>query len=382
MKTSTTLRASGTLLLSLAHVVPGLAEGPAEASTGGRDAASLAEQAPPEIPREVIRRADGSLFKFAAPRVVRAPRYPGRMADMGAEGWVVMSFVVTRDGTVRDPVVLDSSRHEFERPALEAVRSFIYEPAEVDGQPLETAVSRYRITFVLDPPTHAARPDFARRFQLLERHIRQGDLEKAGVALANLESFGRANLYEDAFYWWARAMYYSATGAPELRRESLLRAIAYAGVDGRSGLPAAMHARGLTELYGDYIRTAELAAALDTYRQLAQRVGKDKVSQELHSHAASVRALLESDAAIEAQGHVASDHPWHHRLSRDSFEFAEIQGELHRLSLWCEQRAVELEIDPESSWQVPASWGACEIYVSGEPGTRFNLVEYSSDALP
>lgn len=339
-------------------------------------------QSPPAIPREVIRRADGSEFRFPQLRDARPPLYPRPMFDMAAEGWVVMSFVVQRDGTVRDPIVIDSSRKEFERAALNAVRKFIYAPAEVDGQPLDGVVSKFRITFALEPRSDSARPDFVRRFRQVERQITRGELDKAGASLEILDSLSRLNLYEDAFYWWAHAMYQDARGEPAKRRDSLLRAIAYVGPEGSSRLPAQVHTRALEYLYADYIRTGELAAALDTHAQLVARVGEDAVSPELRAHASAVREILQSDATIQAEGMISDERPWHHSLSRDGFEFADLSGRLQRLALWCENRAVEMEIDPDSSWQVPASWGACEIYVNGLPGTRFTLVEYSSAALP
>lgn len=336
----------------------------------------------PAASRDFIRRADGSTFKFATQRVVKAARYPRRMVEIGGEGWVLVRFIVQRDGTVRDPVVVDSSRLEFERPALDAVSQFIYEPATLDGEPVEQAMTMYRIVFTLEPPQSGARSEFVRAFKLVDRQIRRGELDKAADRLAIMESVGRLNLYEDAYFWWAQASYYGATGEHHQRRESLLRAIAYAGDDRPGSLPQAVHLQGLEFLYGDYVRTGELAGALDIYEQIVARAGPGKDSPTIRAHAESLRTLLESDATIQAEGYIHGDRPWPHTLSRDGFEFAEIAGELQRFSLWCDQRAVELTIDPGSSWQVPESWGKCQIYVRGRAGTSFALVEYSSKAAP
>jgi TonB family protein len=383
MKQMTSLMPGAALVLCLiGPTVFGGDVASAVAATPSADAdadadADLDLDTTPDIPREIILRADGSIFKFAKPRAMKAPRYPRRMADMGAEGWVMLSYVVKKDGTVRDPIVVDSSRREFERYAIQAVRDFIYTPAEVDGQPIEQG-THFRISFALEPRSDAARPDFVRRFKQIERQIERGELEKATVALASMESIGRLNLYEDAFYWWARAMYHNATNEHRQRRDSLRRAIAYAGEDQPSGLPAELHLRALALLYGEHIRTGELAAALDVYRQLVARAGQAKVSADMRAHAESVRALLEGDDTLQAQGYIVDDRTWFHTLSRDGFEFADVIGRLDRFSLWCEQRAVELEIHPDSSWQVPPSWGACQIYVSGAPGTSFTVLEYST----
>jgi TonB family protein len=369
---------AGHRLITVTSGLAGLALGFLGAVALAGDATPGVEAPPvPPTSGEFIRRADGSIFKFAVPRVHKPPKYPSRMVDMGGEGWVVISFVVQRDGTVRDPVVIDSSRRDFERAALEAARQFTYDPAELDGEPVEQVVPMYRFTFMLDPQSDSARQDFRRRFLQFEQQIARGDLDRAAVALANMESVGRLNLYEDAFYWWAKAIFHGAKGEHRQRRESLLRAIAYAGKNDRGGLAAPLHIQALAYLYGEYIRTGELAAALKTYEELVARVGDGKESPEIRVHVESVRAMLAGQGPLQAEGYLEDDRAWPHTLSRGGFEFIDISGQLHRFFLWCEQRTVELKIDPASSWQVPPSWGACQIYVRGEPGTQFTLVEYS-----
>jgi len=81
------------------------------------------------------------------PIVQVAPQYPRRAADLGLEGFVTLEFTVTRDGTVRDPRVLESSNAIFESAAVDAVLRFRYRPRVIDGQPVEVPGVRFRITF-------------------------------------------------------------------------------------------------------------------------------------------------------------------------------------------------------------------------------------------
>ena len=54
-----------------------------------------------------------------------APRYPLAMARAGSEGWVQMSFVIAKDGSVIDPIIADSSgSRRFENAALKAVKQW------------------------------------------------------------------------------------------------------------------------------------------------------------------------------------------------------------------------------------------------------------------
>lgn len=355
-----------------AGLLPGL---PAESSTS-------APQPPPEAVAKAqeIRLIDGQVFESATPLEFKAAMYPRRRAEVGGEGWVALRFIVTTDGTVRNPVVQDSSHRDFEQPALDAVRAFRYRPAQLDGQPVEFIVPMYRITFRLEPRSEGARPVFAQRLRRLQRDFDRGDLEGAEKWLAALDDLGAHNLYEDAYLWQARAMLHRARNDLRSWRESILRALAYAGEGQPGGLPADPHRHSLELLYADYTRTGEIAAAVHTFDDLVALVGPARVNPELRAHAQTLRNTLAGDDVLRAQGYVDGDRAWSHTLWRDGFEFDDIVGRLDKLSLWCERRAIELEIDPESSWQVPSSWGSCQLYVRGEPGTSFSIVEYSTAA--
>ena len=84
------------------------------------------------------------------PIVQVAPQYPRRAAERGLEGFVLLEFVVTRQGTVRDPVVVESSNSIFDRAAIDAVQRFRYRPRVIDGEPVEVSGVRFRITFNLE----------------------------------------------------------------------------------------------------------------------------------------------------------------------------------------------------------------------------------------
>jgi protein TonB len=81
------------------------------------------------------------------PIVKVAPVYPSRALTRGLEGYVIVEFTVTRQGTVRDPVVVESTSSLFERAATEAALKFKYKPSVIDGEPVEVPGVRNKITF-------------------------------------------------------------------------------------------------------------------------------------------------------------------------------------------------------------------------------------------
>lgn len=84
------------------------------------------------------------------PIVRVAPVYPARALSRGLEGFVDLSFTVTAAGTVKDPIVLQSTSTLFERAATRAVLKFKYKPRVVDGVPVEVPGVKTRISFQLE----------------------------------------------------------------------------------------------------------------------------------------------------------------------------------------------------------------------------------------
>ncbi len=84
------------------------------------------------------------------PIVQVAPNYPRRAQMRGLEGWVTLEFTVTRQGTVRDPFVVESSNSIFDSAAIDAVMRFRYRPRVIDGEPVDVPGVRFRITFRLE----------------------------------------------------------------------------------------------------------------------------------------------------------------------------------------------------------------------------------------
>lgn len=84
------------------------------------------------------------------PIVKVAPVYPRRAQTRGIEGYVLLEFTVTKTGAVRDPHILESKPPGiFDRSALNAALKFKYKPKVVNGEPIDVAGVKNRITFEL-----------------------------------------------------------------------------------------------------------------------------------------------------------------------------------------------------------------------------------------
>lgn len=84
------------------------------------------------------------------PIVKVAPIYPRRAASRGLEGYCIVEYVVTKNGSIRDPVVVDCPNKVFASASVKAALKFKYKPRVVDGEPIEVAGVQNKFTFTLE----------------------------------------------------------------------------------------------------------------------------------------------------------------------------------------------------------------------------------------
>jgi len=107
-----------------------------ETAAAQTPAAPAPEQAQPESSPAVLIRSVN-------------PRYPTQAQRARTEGYVVLSFTVTTDGSTSAIKVVDAQpRHVFDRAAIDAVERWQFKPATRGGQPVTSTVTN-RINFKL-----------------------------------------------------------------------------------------------------------------------------------------------------------------------------------------------------------------------------------------
>ena len=135
----------------------------------------LDDTPPPEVPQQAFDQIDGNatVGQLAAPQEVAtnldlsiggglsasdgeylpivkvAPRYPRAALSRGLEGEVVLEYTVTRSGTVRDPVVIESTNSVFNSSAIDSASRYKYKPRVENGEPIEVPGVRTRVVFRL-----------------------------------------------------------------------------------------------------------------------------------------------------------------------------------------------------------------------------------------
>lgn len=87
----------------------------------------------------------------AVPVVRVEPMYPRRAAEQFIEGWVVLEFDVSPNGSTKNVRIVEAKPVRiFDRAAIQAVSKWKYKPKVVDGKPRGKRGLRIRLTFNLD----------------------------------------------------------------------------------------------------------------------------------------------------------------------------------------------------------------------------------------
>ncbi|CAH0992850.1 hypothetical protein SIN8267_02987 [Sinobacterium norvegicum] len=90
--------------------------------------------------------ADGEYL----PIVKVQPIYPRRAAERGTEGYCIVEYTVTKNGSIRDPEPVDCQPGSiFNRASVKAALKFKYKPRVVDGVAQEVPGVRNKFTYQL-----------------------------------------------------------------------------------------------------------------------------------------------------------------------------------------------------------------------------------------
>lgn len=80
--------------------------------------------------------------------------YPESEKEAGRTASVVLQIAIDDKGKVVDAAVLEKASPAFDAAALEAVRKFLFDPAEIDNKPAPVKITyRYEFVLKIEPPT-------------------------------------------------------------------------------------------------------------------------------------------------------------------------------------------------------------------------------------
>jgi TonB family protein len=349
--------------------------------------ALLASNATAQEPAPSPDQRDNTYIQAAALKRM-APSYPQAALSAGREGWVTLSFVISEEGKVIEPMIEDSSNRVFDASALQAVESWTYIPATVGGKPVEQSMVKTTIRYQLEDG-RGARPQFIRKYRSIRDLILAHEFPEAGRSLEELEH-GTLNYYEDAWLWWLKYVYLEASGTtdPDARMVALRKALGSTETEDDNYLESDVFVSASQNLYVLRVRSGDFSGAISVFERLkasksAQRsklykdvVGALEPTYQQMMNAVAGPNVLRQKATVDEHNY------WFHRMLRRSFSFGDVRnGNLDIVDLRCTRANRRLTSLPaDAVLKIPDDWGDCSVYIKGDPGTTFSYEEYAADA--
>ena len=307
------------------------------------------------------------------------PVFPAEAILQQQEGWVQLSVCIGVDGTIASPVVIKSSGpRAFEVAALAAVKTYRYAPATLEGEPI-TQCSAIFMNFQQKVLAFGARPEFARKLTEAQALITAKSYDK-GAALA--DSLHPYNNYEGARVAGGRMTIARASGDTVAAVNHIRDALR---ID--HALEPDLTNRLLQLRFAMEIELGKYSDALKTYEafaphQVAVTPSQQAAYQRLRTLVDGEQPLVTHIALVPTTNAAPGSAIGNVGLLRRKFGFQDLQGAFDHFELRCLHYHYVAPVSGGNSWQVPESWGSCDLYLFGSAGATLTLVERPMPAQP
>ncbi len=311
----------------------------------------------------------------AKPVEQKNPSYPSGLRR-GQEGWVSVNYMITADGAVADPVIVDSvGGGVFEESVRKAVVRWRFEPP---GELLANNTTNIR--FEIHNGRDKATPNFLRRYQGILQHLHYEENDKAREAVVSTLDRGGWNLYESTMLWLMVGRVEGADGNSAGKLEHYRRAL---GVSNRNSLDDDDLRELLSKMFVLEMELSQYAAAKKTLNRLTLEPGSQQELAGIREQIAELEHQLASDTPISAQAtlfnpcNAKQGQPlWTYAPARRTFSFAALNGNVERFEVRCERERLEGPVEAERTWSLPQEAKNCQVFVFGEDGASFEFVEH------
>lgn len=300
------------------------------------------------------------------------PREELQKPGIYIEGLVYGRFTVGVDGKPSDVHVLQLiGSPEFSKRAVEAVQSWTYEPATLNGKPVEQAKG-FMFTFAIGNSKPGARTSIADFYRHATALVQDGKLDEAKLLLKRAMDQQDLNFYERSMLSYVLAL----TEAGEHNYIEAQQTLVAAGQFYRNSVSPAMRASMDELLIRSAIATNNLGLALQTWYGL--RTVKDVDLSATAQLIKDTYAKAMTMPRILTKGLIGDAGEFYTPLSSRNFSFEIISGSLEKFTLICKQQTVTSRITETAKWTVPQDFSECALFVRGVPGATFYLVQTQS----
>ena len=294
--------------------------------------------------------------------------------------------MVDTEGNPYETLVKDSSAQEgrskenFERAALRAMRDSSFIPAQLNGNPTESAISMLYQFRIRDTGVGIT-PRFRRRQVNFEEALSENNQKNAAAAIAGIDDLRGLNRTEYALSQMNKFQYSLAfeddidnrawhlENALRIENDNLRR-------EDRDKSPT------LPEDAVEYLRLSLLVTQIERLRyaeameiaQILREVGTDMAPYE--DTLKQVNEIKSDESQYSIFGITDDFGNWSIDLYKKSFFIDNLGNLLQELKLYCDTKYQYFTFAEGTSYTTPDSWGECSLRMTGEANAEFELIQY------
>ena len=307
------------------------------------------------------------------------PKYPIRAAKQGQDGWVQLSYVIDEQGKVKDIVSLNNGGNKaFIKAAIRAVKKWKFEPAMKDGKAIEQCDNSVQLDFVMSRGGAVSR-NFRKLLEEGQAAVDNDELDQVKQILSDMDSGESLNITELFWRNYLAISYYTKIGDDKRQYDALIKARASINnVNLNKSSKSNLLQFILQEEFLYEANNGLYSNALHTFESLVEE--SPDIAEKLQSVADQIEKMIASDKQIIVAGEITNNGRWSHNLARRSFALTNIDGRLDKLEVRCSRKFSSFTVSDQTEWQIPDSWGDCNIHLLGQEQSQFSLVELNSNS--
>ena len=302
--------------------------------------------------------------------------YPYGQARENSSGVVQLIIMIDKDGKPFEIMVAESSLPAFSNAAVYAVRKWEFSSATLNGKPVESK-QRLRYKFQISQQKQGASPSFTKYYKRLMKELGESEpnLEAATKHIKNMDKASIKNLYALTYAGLAWFEYSKRFGTVADQIAALKDIVLFDVEEEKEQRVLSDTATftimdTLLKLLLNNNRYSEFLNYYNVFKPIDPQINNifsetvDKV-KELQT---GTKAFAQ-DIEIGARGFTSLD------LFKRVFYFETKTGQISELKLRCDTKFAKFSHDDKIDYQIPASWGNCNVQVFGEPGSEAQLIQ-------
>ena len=336
---------------------------------------------------------------YIAPKLVKDVKavYPMDRFAQKAEtsvddGLVEVIYMVDETGKTFSPVVVRASMEKFIEPSLRALARYKYEPATLNNKPVQAAM---RKTFEFElkaADLRSARGSTASFTGVREQGVPDGfqsfydeftevlqkpapDPARLANLLSRMVELKHQSFYGLSYHSLARYRYAEKFQSNAEKLAALSDLVWY---DARVKKKYRILQDDLEDAIWSsmlqlQIESGHYADALRTHAVLSKQ--KPALVAPFADYISQIQALQTNDQAVQRTIDIDDTKNLTLPLLKNSFTFTDVDGELSDLTVMCQAKFAELKYQADAQYDIPKSWGACDLNISGTSGSSAKLYQ-------